>query len=315
MQLLYIAIGIAAPLILLVIFLSYFAYRKVFYADRSKKRDPYSGIDKRGFKPFSESIRVCIDHMLSLEYERVEITSRDGLKLFARYYHVLDGAAIEIECHGYRSNSIRDFAGHAEECFKRWHNLLLVDQRSHGESEGAVISFGIRERFDIIDWSKYLTKRFGDDTKIFLHGISMGAASAIMAAGEKDLPDSVKGVIADCPYSSAVDIISKVGSESRIPGALAAAFAVIGARLFGRFSLTEADPMRAAACARIPILLLHGDADTFVPSYMSEYIKAKNEKIIFKKFDGADHAASYWCDTGSYVSLVNGFLDDILKEN
>jgi pimeloyl-ACP methyl ester carboxylesterase len=183
----------------------------------------------------------------------------------------------------------------------------LIDHRAHGESEGKTISFGILERFDVIDWINYLISRFGRETSIFLYGISMGAATVLMAAGE-DLPECVKGVVADCPYIAPIDIIVKVGREMGLPGFLVKPLAIVGARVYGGFSLTSCDPISAVRRAKIPILLIHGELDTFVPEYMSEKISKQNTKIIYKKFAEADHAASYLCDTDAYVSLVNGFL-------
>ena len=308
---LYIVIGAVAFLSVLFLFFSHYAYKKAFFADRTKKRDPYKGIDKRGYKPYEARMRALIDNIIALPCERVEITARDGLKLSGRYYHVKDGAPLEIQCHGYRSTPLRDFAGSAEECFKRQYNLLLIDHRSHGESEGKTITFGIKERFDVIDWVKYAVERFGADLKIILYGISMGAATVLMAAGE-DMPENVRGVIADCPYSSPVDIIADVGSRSGIPASLVKLFAVAGARIFGGFSLCETSPAEAVKRARVPILLIHGDADTFVPDYMSDEIHAANPNTILKKFAGAEHAVAYLCDTDGYLALVNGFVDEVL---
>lgn len=310
---LYVSLGILAFLAAIFLLLSYFAYRRVFFADRTKKRDPYSGIDKRVYKPYESRLRALIDNIISLPYEKIEITSRDGLRLSARYYHVRDGAPLEIQCHGYRSTPLRDFAGSGEECFKRQYNLLLIDQRAHGESEGNTITFGIKEQFDVIDWISYSIKRFGDDLKIVLYGISMGAATVLMAAGQS-LPNNVKCVIADSPYSSPVEIIEKVGAEKGIPKLIVGALAVTGAKIFGRFSLTSDSPVMAVKRAAVPILLMHGEADTFVPAYMSDEIYNSNQSVKLKKFPRADHAVCYLADTDRYLALVNAFVDEALKE-
>lgn len=307
----YIAIGALAFVALLFLLFSYYAYKKAFFSDRTKKRDPYKGIDKRGYKPYEARMRSLIDNIIALPCERVQIISRDGLKLSGRYYHVKDGAPLEIQCHGYRSTPLRDFAGSGEECFKRGYNMLLIDHRAHGESEGKTITFGIKERFDLLDWVKYAIERFGGDVKIILYGISMGAATVLMAAGE-DMPENVKGVIADCPYSSPVDIIARVGGASGVPEPFVKLFAITGARIFGGFSLLESSPREAVKRARVPILLIHGEADTFVPAYMSDEIYAANPNIILKKFPEADHAVSYLCDTDGYLALADGFVDDVL---
>ncbi len=310
----YIALAVMAFILSLFVFFSYYAYKKAFFADRTKKRDPYKGIDKRGYKPYEARMRAFIDNIISLPYEKVEITSRDGLKLSGRYYHVKDGAPLEIQCHGYRSTPLRDFAASGVECFRRQYNLLLIDHRAHGESEGKTITFGIKERFDVIDWVKYAIDRFGAEAKIILYGISMGGATVLMAAGE-ELPENVKGIIADSPYSSPIDIIARVGGESGIPAPLVKLFAIMGARIFGGFSLTESSPVSAVKKAKVPILLVHGEADTLVPYYMCDKIHTANPSTVLKKFPGADHAVSYLCDTEGYLALADGFVDEVLKEN
>ena len=312
---LYISLGALLFLFCLFLLFSYYAYRKTFFvSDEKKLRDPYKGIDKRGYKPYEATMRSLIDNIISLPYERVEIISRDGLRLSARYYHVRDGAPLEIQCHGYRSTPLRDFAVSGVECFKRCYNLLLIDHRAHGKSEGNTITFGIKERFDVLDWIDYAVERFGSDLKIILYGISMGAATVLMAAGE-ELPENVKGIVADCPYSSPIDIIKKVGAEKGFPKFLIKPLMISGARIFGRFSLTETSPKEAVSRAKVPILLIHGDADTFVPSYMSDEIHAINPSIIFKKFAGADHAVCYLSDPEGYLALADGFVDKVLLED
>ena len=313
MIILYISLGIILFLGALFIVFSYYAYRVSFRVSEDKKRrDPYSGIDKRGYKQYEAKLRPLIDNIISLPYEKMEIVARDGTRLFARYYHACDGAPLEIQCHGYRSTSLRDFAGSGIAYKERPYNLLLIDQRSHGESEGRVITFGIRERFDVLDWISYAIDRFGSDVKIVLYGISMGGATVLMAAGEP-LPENVRCVIADSPYSSPIDIIAKVGVEMGFPRFLIKPLAIFGARLFGGFSLTSASPVEAVKNATVPVLIVHGDGDTFVPDYMSDEIFRANPNIILRKFPGAEHAVSYLADTEGYLRLVDGFVDDCLE--
>ena len=310
---LYITLGVIGFLALTFLALSLFAYRKTFYQSKKKRITPYGRINMKSFAPYEERIRELIDAMVARECESVSITSRDGIRLSARYYHLSDDAPVEIMVHGYRGHALRDFAGGAKICLDRGHNLLLIDQRAQGESEGRTISFGIKERFDVLSWVDYVLKRFGKDKKIILVGVSMGAGTVIMAAGES-LPENVVGVIADCPFSSPIDIIERVGREGGFPRPLIKPLVATGARLFGGFSLFEASPREAAARAGVPILIIHGDADRFVPYSMSEEIKAANPSIILEKIEGAEHAVSYLKDTERYVSLVNAFKDRFLED-
>ena len=142
----------------------------------------------------------------------------------------------------------------------------------------------------------------------------MGGATVLMAAGEP-LPKNVKCVIADCPFSSPIEIISKVGAEKGAPGFLIKALSIVGARIFGGFSLTSNSPISAVKRASVPILLMHGEGDTFVPDYMSDKIHASNPKIRIEKFPGADHATCYLADTERYFALADSFVDEALKED
>ena len=268
----------------------------------------------KSFAPYEDRIRELIDGLAARECERVCITARDGTRLFARYYHTADGAPLQILAHGYRGHALRDFAGGARLCLDLGHNLLLIDQRAHGESGGRTISFGIKERFDVLDWVNYASERFGREQRIILVGVSMGAGTVIMAAGE-ELPENVVGVIADCPFSSPIDIIERVGTDRGFPKVLIKPLVFSGARLFGGFSLSECSPKEAAARARIPILIIHGDADKFVPFEMSEEIRRANPSIIIlEKTEGAEHAVSYLKDTEAYTLRIKSFIEKILGD-
>lgn len=289
----------------------YYAYRVGFYSPKkgrnkipeftSAKYDPYRKEIDRGFRQLSD--RPC---------EEVSIQSFDGLTLFGRYYHVKDGAPLDIGFHGYRSSAMADFIGGNELSFAMGHNLLLVDERAHGKSEGRTIAFGIQERWDVVSWANYAVSRFGADTKIFLYGVSMGAATVLMAS-ELDLPENVKGIIADCPYSSPKAIIRKVSKETPLPVWLAWLFAKVGARVYGGFDIQETDAVRAVKNANIPILLIHGEADGFVPCEMSEEVyNANTENVQRHTFPGADHGISYLVDTPRYRQVVTEFMERVL---
>ena len=145
--------------------------------------------------------------MEKVPYEQVYITSFDGTKLAARYYHLSDSAALQIQFHGYRSTAVRDFSGGFQLAQKMGRNLLVVDQRASGKSEGTTICFGIKEKYDCLEWIKYALERFGD-IPIMLTGVSMGGATVLMAS-ELDLPENVKCIVSDCPYTSPYEIIAR----------------------------------------------------------------------------------------------------------
>ena len=137
-----------------------------------------------------------IDRMAALAYEQVFTTSFDGLTLAGRYYEVKAGAPLAICFHGYRGSAVRDFCGGAIICMEAGYNTLVIDERGHGKSRGHTVSFGVKEKYDVISWIDYANRRFGKEQKIVLCGISMGASTVLMASA-LPLPENVVGITAD----------------------------------------------------------------------------------------------------------------------
>lgn len=285
-------------------------YRIVFY---SKKRTPLGEEEfrlprGRVYEPYHEIMKTWIRHMRSEPYEILTLTARDGLLLRGRYYEVKKGAPVEILVHGYRGDPERDMSAAIERCYAVGHNALLVSQRGAGESEGHTLSFGILERHDCLDWVKLVIEKFGPDVRIMLSGISMGAATVLMAAGE-GLPPNVFAVLADCPYSSAKDVISSVMRKMKLPPPLFYPFVKLGALLFGRFHLDETSPIEAIARISVPVILYHGEEDFLVPCDHSRRLAAAAAspcRLVTVK--GADHALAYGLDPEAYVAALRAFL-------
>ena len=295
-------------LLFFVVILTVFSFYYTF-GRRKKEINLYyllDGDDPKGIKACSKRL---IDEFIKIEPTRdVYIQSHDGLSLHARYYESSKGAPIQIQCHGYRSISFRDFSGGGADCLQRGHNLLLIDQRAHGKSEGRVISFGILERYDVLEWARWAAKEY-PSSPILIYGISMGAASALMAS-ELDLPENVRLIVADSPYSSPKEIITKVAGDMRLPGRLAYPLVKLSARIFGGFDLDASSPVSAVKNARVPILIVHGEGDGFVPCEMSRDIAAASDKIRLELFPDATHGLSYIYDTERYKKIIDEFLNE-----
>ena len=302
-------------LIVIMVFLlggAFYAYRIAFYNPPADP-DKAPNIEGSIYEPYRDEISRLYQQIQSRYCEPVTIFSDDGLKLFGRYYHVRDGAPVDLCFHGYRSRPFTDFAGGSELSFEMEHNVLLVDQRAHGRSEGRSISFGIRERWDVLSWIDYVLKRFGNETQILLYGVSMGAATVLMASG-LELPANVKGIVADCPYSVPMDIILHVGKSNPLPQWLIRPFVILGAKIYGGFDIQEADATEAVKNTKVPILILHGAADDFVPAVMSEQAQLSNPSMIRREtFPGAGHALSYLSDTPRYWNIVHECVGSVLR--
>ena len=192
---------------------AYYAYRLAFYSP-TKDREKIPEIKGEQYEVHKPAMRDLFRSLQARPCEFVTIQSNDGLTLSGRYYHIADGAPLAIGFHGYKSCWLIDFCGGADIAFQMGQNVLLVDERAHGRSQGRSITFGIKERQDLLCWIGYALNRFGSDTRILLYGVSMGGATVLMASG-LELPKNVKGIVADCPYSG---YHSGSRTADRLPG-------------------------------------------------------------------------------------------------
>ncbi len=293
--------------------LSYVCYVMAFRKKR-KPTDPQDLPRTEQNAPYYEKIRAMIRDAQSLPYEEVSVQSFDGLTLFGKLYMVRPGAPIRLLFHGYRSAGERDFSGGLKQTLTDGHNALMVDQRAHGKSRGKTIVFGVNERYDCLSWIKYISDRFGNGQKIILVGVSMGAATVLMAGG-LDLPDNVVGIIADCGYTSPKEIIKKVIRDMHLPAGITYFFAHCGARIFGRFDVDAAGAEEALRHCRVPVLFIHGDEDYFVPVEMTKknYAACASKKQLLI-VHGAGHALSYLVDENAYIAAERKFIADILPQ-
>ena len=304
------ALIILPVLLLLALGVAYGAYRFAYYSPHKNQNDPYLAPDGHRYTPEDGPTYGLIREMDELPFEPVTIRSRDGLQLFGRYYHVAEGAPLQIQMHGYRGHALRDFCGGNKLAREAGLNTLVVDQRAHGKSEGHTISFGINERWDCLQWAEYAAQRW-PGVPISLAGISMGAATVLMAS-DLPLPEEVKGIIADCGYSSPRAIIKHVCWSLPKPFRIFYPFTSLSAELFGHFDPDAGSALGAVSNTTLPILLIHGEADGFVPCEMSREIAAAcASKARLETFPGADHGVSYLSDPERYGRIVKEFLESI----
>ncbi len=259
---------------------------------------------------FLPQIRENVEFVDSLPCDSVQITADDGTLLSAQYCHEADDAPTAIIMHGYRATAMRDTMGLIVLCKKLGFNLLMPDQRAHGRSGGRSITMGARERYDARAWAYWASVRSYGKSSIFLMGVSMGAATVLLASG-LDLPDNVRGIIADCGYSSIRDICRTCLPKylPHVPVGPGYAAGKAGAELFAHFDPDTIDCRKAVAHSNVPILFIHGSADDFVPCSMSRenYAACTSEKELLI-IPGATHAMCYYYDTPAYAKAVTDFL-------
>lgn len=283
-------------------------YGKAFYHPPKHRRlDTLAAVDEIKDETAHAPMVELAQKLVAEPFERVSIRSRDGLLLTGRYYHITDSNRLEILFHGWRSNALRDACGGAKIARDVGFNQLIVDQRAHGDSEGKTVTFGILEKYDCLDWVNYAVERFGKDVQILLGGVSMGAATVLMASALQ-LPENVKAITADCGYTSPEAIIRKVCRDMGIPDRLGYPFVRMSARVFGGFSLADGGAVEAVRSARVPIMIMHGEEDDFVPFSMSrEIYDACASPKQYLSVPRAGHGVSYFYDIEGYSKAVGAF--------
>lgn len=294
---------------LLLIFL-YILFRLIFYVPKRNLETPVELILPSGkiYEPYWDIMRHWAEECRKTPHETFQITSFDGLNLYGKYYECAPGVPIELMFHGYRGSAERDLSGGMYRCFQLGHNALIVDQRCAGRSDGNVITFGIFEHRDCLCWVDFMVSHFGPDVKIILTGISMGA-STVLIASDKGLPQNVVGILADCGFHSAKDVICSVANSMHLPARLIYPFIKLSARLFGHFYLEEFTAEDSLKQCRIPVLFFHGEDDNYVPSYMSQnnYNACSSRKKLVL-IPGAGHGLCFPVDSQRYLDEMTDFF-------
>ena len=242
------------------------------------------------------------------------IESEDKLKLHGLWVPAEKPVGTILLVHGYRSTKLVDFGVAFDFYHEKGLNLLIPEHRCHGESEGKYITFGVKESRDMLRWIRYHNETFGA-CQMILSGLSMGASTVLFMA-DMELPSNVCGIIADCGFTSPKDILASVfRSVIHLPALPTLWATELFARAFAGFSLWERSTEKSLANSRVPVLLIHGKADDFVPCEMTErsYAACTGPKVLLI-VENAGHGVSFLVDHQRYIAYVNDFLKNNLKK-
>lgn len=245
--------------------------------------------------PHYKVSRAAMTRMEHMQCEDHFITSRDGLKLHGYLYPVRgERKKFAISVHGYRSYARPEGAPYVEFYQKLGYSMLMVDDRAHAPSEGQYIGFGVLDRLDVVDWCKYLVKTYGRDIEILLHGVSMGGATVLAASGEEDLPDQVRGITADCAFTSPREILKfQLLQSMKIPPKLVMPKLEKLCKEKIGFDFDNNSAIRQVKRSHTPILFVQGMQDTMVPPFMvNQLFEACASKKRILKVEEAGHGES-----------------------
>ena len=270
-----------------------------------------SGADMTEMRTAGEKNRQWLE---DYGYERYSIEADDGTKLVGYLLRPEKPSKFFMfGSHGYRSEGRREFSGISQYYLSRGFNVFLVDHRASGESEGRYIGFDYYESKDCIKWLNFLNSTFGEDISIVLHGVSMGSATVMMMAGDENLPENVRLIVADCGYTSAWDEFAYKLSEMKVPSKpLLPIVNSINVKKAG-YDFRDTSALDSVKKAKVPMLFVHGGADKFVPTYMVYLLfdacssEVKDMMIV----DGADHASSFIMGRGQYEAKLDETLEKI----
>lgn len=242
-------------------------------------------------------------------HETISIQSFDGTQLTGHLFRADNPRRVVLAMHGWRSSWARDFSLIADFLRDSDCTVLYAEQRGQGTSGGAYMGFGMIERFDCLEWVRWLIGNGFSDCPLYLAGISMGAATVLMTAGFPDLPEHVAGIIADCGFTSAGAEWKHVSEQSlHIPYRAHRRRAEGLCRKRLDLGTEDYSTLDAMAVNRIPVLFIHGLDDTFVPPEMTQqnYNACHAPKRLFL-VPGAAHAMSYVVDPKGYEQTVRDF--------
>lgn len=247
------------------------------------------------------------EYIYSLNPEDLYINSFDNLKLHGLFINNQTNKTI-ICVHGYKAkDGLYDFGMSAKFLNSLGYNLLFVDNRAHGLSQGKYIGFGVLDSIDVNSWIDYLVANMNQET-IILYGMSMGAATVMNAQNNK-----VKAIIADCGFASGYDEVAyQIKKMYHLPSFPLVPISNILLKLLAKYSLKDKEAYKSIKNYKNNLLIIHGDRDHFVPT--SDAYKIFDNATCHKKIlivPGASHAKSYLKDTELYEQTIKEFLDEI----
>jgi len=250
----------------------------------------------------SEQLENCVS-------EIVKIQSYDGLTLTGHWRPAPNAKRVIIAMHGWRSTWSRDFGIIADFWYESGCSVLYAEQRGQGKSDGDYMGFGLLERYDCLEWIRWVNEHTGERLPVYLGGVSMGATTVLMTSG-MELPDTVKGIVADCGFTSPYAIWKHVVENNlHMPYAFYQAAANDLCRKKIHVGAKEYSAVDAMKKCKVPVLFIHGTDDKFVPVEMTyENYKACVAPKRLLVVPGADHGMSYQMDKAGYENSLFEFF-------
>ncbi len=302
------------PLLITIISLSFFAFLTILYFVIGFFLARYLSLPKRYSAEFCKQVDIekglIPPNTPELKREELNIPSFDGLLIHGDYSPHPNPRGLIITSHGYtwtREGNVK----YALMFYKLGFSVYLFDVRGHGESASKYTTMGYKEGKDIATIVEYFRKKLGKDALIGIHGESLGASCVMMALKETS---DVDFAIEDCGFSSLEKLLKHLMKNMYIPS-----FFLFGADIFLKllyhYSYKEVIPLKAVSNSNVPLLIIHGESDTYIPlEHSLDIYEATSSHSRRETFPNAEHALSFQTDSDRYQKIVNDFVDHIRKE-
>ena len=316
-----IALWIALGLLGLVIVLCVIASIYLIFSSFTRVKNISENFEKylvrlanQGYDQMAEKLATGKKNLENHPHEDVRIMSKDA--------KILHGIVIEpdpdttktvILVHGYRGQGPSDFSAIWQYYKQKGYRTLVIDQRTHGQSEGLLITFGHKERYDLANWIEYVFATYGEDQKIVIHGVSMGAATVMLSAALPENQGRIAAVVADCGYFSPKQQFTHMFKNMKLPYFPLFHIANLVNKIICGYWFGELHCGKALAEIHTPVLLVHGEADDFVPTQCSKdnFAYANEPKTLYL-IPGAPHAGCAMIDTEGYYAQLDLLLGNIV---
>lgn len=257
---------------------------------------------------FLDEMAAGAEKLETTLHQTVRITGYDGQVLVGHWFECRQPKRVVIAMHGWRSCWSTDFGTIAPFWNQNGCHVLYAEQRGQGSSGGEYIGFGMMERYDCLQWIKWVNSHWGQELPVYLAGVSMGATTVLMAA-DLELPSNVRGIMADCGFTSPHDIWKHVAEKNlhllyHVHGGVAEQLC----REKIRMGPKDCSTVEALKKSKVPVLLIHGTSDHFVPVSMTyeNYQACASPKTLLI-VPGADHGMSHYTEKERYEQTMLDF--------
>lgn len=297
-----------APKIIIIVFSCILAWSVLVQAVAANIIYGFTFETDTSFSP-AEDESADSERWIVQSSNHINIKSFDGLNLHALFCENSGSNSYVIICHGYTGRASH-MSLYAQNFYNMGYNVLAIDHRAHGKSEGKISTFGAIESKDLLLWIDYVCKS-NSNARIVLFGLSMGAGTVMLTTGSGKLPGNVFCAVEDSGFIGAEDIVYyNIRKYAPVPSFCIMPALDITTRIRGGFSISKTSCVEAVKNSTVPTLFIHGSKDAVVPPSSLDTLynaaKCKKERLLVPD---AGHIRSASQNPQLYWNTVKSFIE------